>query len=94
MSTNTREKMKTQNDSLKTEVSVEIETSQSSSLGQDLEASGLILQTSETSYHELADYPIVEKDLIQSLQDNLKLLSELQERQSFLMSEIRYLMRM
>lgn len=47
-----------------------------------------------TSYHELADQPIVELDMASQLKTNLGLLEELQNRLCFVMSEVRYLMKM
>lgn len=45
------------------------------------------------SYHELADVPVVESDVLAQLHTNLELLTDLQGRLSFVMREIRYLMK-
>lgn len=45
------------------------------------------------SYHELADFPVVEIDALAQLQANLALLEDLQGRLSFVMREVRYLMK-
>jgi hypothetical protein len=45
------------------------------------------------SYHELAEIPVVEVDCISQLQSNIEMLSDLQSRLSFLMREVRYLMK-
>lgn len=45
------------------------------------------------SYHELADVFVVEKDVLAQLHTNLEMLSDLQGRLSFLMREVRYLMK-
>jgi len=54
------------------------------------ENSSLITQL---SYHEMSDRPVVEMDELSQLKFQMKLLSDLQGRQSFLMREIRYLMK-
>ncbi len=48
---------------------------------------------SHRSYHEMSDRPIVEMDELAQMRFNMKLLTDLQGRQSFLMREIRYLMK-
>ena len=45
------------------------------------------------SYHELADFPIVEVDAMAQLHSNLALLDDLQGRLAFVMREVRYLMK-
>lgn len=45
------------------------------------------------SYHEMSDYPVQERDAISQLQNNILLLYDLQSRFSFLMTEVRYLMK-
>ncbi|WP_295900291.1 hypothetical protein [uncultured Bdellovibrio sp.] len=45
------------------------------------------------SYHELADTPVVEVDALAQLQSNIEMLSDLQSRLSFVMREVRYLMK-
>ncbi|MGZ3774223.1 MAG: hypothetical protein ACXVCY_03910 [Pseudobdellovibrionaceae bacterium] len=45
------------------------------------------------AYHELADFPVVESDVLAQLHTNLEMLGNLQERLSFVMREIRYLMK-
>ena len=46
------------------------------------------------SYHELADHPVVETDLISEFKANLQLLAELQGRMSFVMKEVRYVLKL
>ena len=46
------------------------------------------------SYHELADQTIVETDLISDFKANLQLLEEMQGRMSFVMKEVRYVLKL
>lgn len=46
-----------------------------------------------TSYHELADTPVVEKDALAQLHTNIEMLADLQGRLAFVMREVRYLMK-
>lgn len=48
---------------------------------------------SHKSYHELADQPVVERDALVQLQANVEMLADLQGRLSFLMREVRYVMK-
>ncbi len=48
---------------------------------------------SHRSYHEMSDHPVVEMDQLALLKFQMNLLTDLQSRQSFLMREIRYLMK-
>lgn len=45
------------------------------------------------SYHELSDSPVHEMDALAQLHNNLELLTDLSGRLSFLMREVRYLMK-
>lgn len=45
------------------------------------------------SYHEMADVPVVEVDVLSQLHANLAALEDLQGRLSFVMREVRYLMK-
>ena len=45
------------------------------------------------SYHELSDSPVHEMDALAQLHNNLELLSDLSGRLSFVMREVRYLMK-
>lgn len=45
------------------------------------------------SYHEMADVPVVEVDVLSQLHANLAVLEDLQGRLSFVMREVRYLMK-
>jgi len=45
------------------------------------------------SYHELSDIPVVETDALAQLASNIEMLSDLQQRLSFVMREVRYLMK-
>ncbi len=46
------------------------------------------------SYHEMADHTVVETDLLSEFNTNLKLLAELQGRMSFVMKEVRYVLKL
>jgi hypothetical protein len=48
---------------------------------------------SQYSYHELADVPVQETDVLQALENNMNQLEEIQSRMKFMMREIRYLMK-
>lgn len=45
------------------------------------------------SYHELADTPVVEIDALSQLHANIEMLADLQGRLSFVMREVRYLLK-
>ncbi len=45
------------------------------------------------TYHELADFPVQEVDVLQALENNLNQLQDIQNRMQFMMREIRYLMK-
>jgi hypothetical protein len=45
------------------------------------------------SYHELSDRTVVEADALAQLHGNLEMLADLQGRLSFLMKEVRYLLK-
>lgn len=45
------------------------------------------------SYHELADTPVSEKDVLTQLHGNLEMLNDLQTRLAFVMREVRYLLK-
>jgi hypothetical protein len=45
------------------------------------------------AYHELADKPVVEVDALAQLHANIETLSDLQGRLSFVMREVKYLMK-
>ncbi|WP_413575170.1 hypothetical protein ACLVWU_12870 [Bdellovibrio sp. HCB290] len=48
---------------------------------------------SHTSYHELSDKPVQEVDEINQLHTNLELLYSMKTRFSFVMREVRYLLK-
>ncbi|WP_413582097.1 hypothetical protein [Bdellovibrio sp. HCB288] len=48
---------------------------------------------SHTSYHELSDKPVQEVDAINQLHANLEMLYDMQTRFSFVMREVRYLLK-
>lgn len=48
---------------------------------------------SHRSYHELSDQPVVEMDALTQLKVNTDLLAEMQNRFSFVMREVRYLLK-
>jgi hypothetical protein len=49
--------------------------------------------SSEISYHEMAETPVQQIDILEQLEANMKQLTELQSRMNFMMREIRYLMK-
>ena len=49
--------------------------------------------TSQYTYHELADIPVQEVDVLQALENNMTQLNDIQNRMQFMMREIRYLMK-
>ncbi len=58
--------------------------------GSSLSESSLV---THRSYHELADRPVVEGDVLAQLHTNLETLRDLQGRMSFLMREVGYLLK-
>ena len=48
---------------------------------------------SHKSYHELSDKTVVEQDVLLQLTANIELLADLQSRFSFLMREVRYVLK-
>lgn len=46
------------------------------------------------SYHEMADQPVVETDLLTEFRTNLQLLEEMHARTAFVMKEVRYVLKM
>ncbi|KHD89317.1 MAG: hypothetical protein OM95_04110 [Bdellovibrio sp. ArHS] len=66
-----------------------VETTVDSFLGSLEEASPVV----HKSYHELSDTPVVEQDSLNQLHANIEMLADLQARLSFLMREVRYLMK-
>jgi hypothetical protein len=46
------------------------------------------------AYHEMADQPVVETDVLSDFRANLQLLEELQSRMSFVMKEVRYVLKL
>lgn len=65
------------------------QTADDSYLGYSSESSPLV----HKSYHEMADVPVVESDVLAQLHKNLEMLTDLQGRLSFVMREVRYLMK-
>jgi hypothetical protein len=45
------------------------------------------------SYHEMSDFPVVEVDAMTQLENNVQLLEDMQGRLSFLMREVRYILK-
>lgn len=45
------------------------------------------------SYHEMADQPVVEMDVLSQLDANMALLEDLHGRLSFMMREVRYMLK-
>jgi hypothetical protein len=59
-------------------------------IGNSLSSESL---ASHKSYHELSDTPVVECDVLLQLAANIELLADLQSRFSFLMREVRYVLK-
>ena len=53
-----------------------------------------VIAAQSLSYHEMADVPVREVHLFDQLDQNLAQLEDLQKRMSFMMREIRYLMKL
>ncbi len=51
------------------------------------------MYSAQLAYHEMADVPVQETDLLEQLEANMKQLSDMQARMQFMMREIRYLMK-
>lgn len=51
------------------------------------------LVSTEVSYHELSEVPVREVDLLEQLQSNMAQLQDLHSRMSFVMKEVRYLLK-
>lgn len=47
----------------------------------------------QKSYHEMADFPVVEVDALTQLENNMRMLEDMQSRLSFVMREVRFLMK-
>lgn len=47
-----------------------------------------------TAYHELAEIPVKQIDLLESVEQNLALVEELQARLNFMVREVKYLMKL
>lgn len=76
------ENMKTtqeQNSTIKTETVLNMEVSS--------------VVSSQLVYNELNDYPVQEADLFEQLENNLAQLEDIRHRMTFMMREIRYLMK-
>jgi hypothetical protein len=71
-----------------------IQTSKSEATLPQAQALSEVLPTQGLSYHEMADIPVQEVNLFEQLEQNLAQVSDLQKRMSFVMREIRYLMKL
>ena len=49
--------------------------------------------TMHKAYHELSDVPVVEMDVLEALEGNVRTLGDLHARLSFLNRELRYLLK-
>lgn len=58
----------------------------------NLEVSSTVV-SSQLVYNELNDYPVQEADLFEQLENNLARLEDIRHRMSFMMREIRYVMK-
>ncbi len=50
--------------------------------------------TPTAAYHEMAEVPVREIDLLESVEQNLAHVEEMQSRLSFMMREVKYLMKL
>lgn len=57
-------------------------------------ATDYVAWTPTAAYHELADVPVREIDLLESVEQNLAHVEELQARLSFMVREVKYLMKL
>ena len=73
---------------MNTENSAETTTESLESLLQSYPSS-----VSHKTYHEMSDIPVVERDAFAQLCTNIAMLEDLQGRLSFVMREVRYLMK-
>jgi hypothetical protein len=69
------------------------DTMEESSVFEGTVSSSMMDPVSHKSYHEMSDVPVVERDALSQLHANLAELENLQGRLSFLMKEVRYLMK-
>lgn len=60
---------------------------------QNSEFNEVLEPVTHKSYHEMADLPVVERDVLEQLHANLAIIEGLQGRFSFLMKEVRYLIK-
>ncbi|NUN04806.1 MAG: hypothetical protein HUU57_03495 [Bdellovibrio sp.] len=68
----------------------ELVDAKSDSYASSVAANSVVTQT---SYHELSDKPVVQSDALMQLHANIDMLNDLQGRLSFLMREVRYLLK-
>lgn len=68
------------------------ENSQKQESVLNLEVSSSVM-SSQLVYNELNEYPVQESDLFEQLENNLAQLEDIRHRMSFMMKEIRYLMK-
>jgi len=74
-----------------------VETTQSAHTVQSVNsADAMVLAEAVThkTYHEMADVPVIERDALAQLHTNLQMLEDLQGRLSFVMKEVRYMMKL
>lgn len=57
-------------------------------------ASGDASWTLSKAYHELDEVPVREVDLLESVEENVQRLEELQARLRFMMKEVKYLLKL
>ncbi len=57
-------------------------------------ASGDASWTHSKAYHELDEVPVREVDLLESVEENVQRLEELQARMKFMMREVKYLLKL
>lgn len=74
---------------LNKEQAAEVKSLESAFINTDLESSPV----THKSYHELSDVPVVEADALTQLHANIEMLTDLSGRLSFLMREVRYLLK-
>lgn len=74
---------------MKTTISNRKDTRETLSGEWNLEKNELLTR----SYHEMADQPVIESDIFTDFQANIALLEELNARMTFIMKEVRYVLK-
>ena len=73
-----------------------VETTQSAHTVQSVQSADVMIlaeAVTHKTYHEMADVPVIERDALAQLHTNLQMLEDMQGRLSFVMKEVRYMMK-